>query len=301
MSNIENIIAHLDQDVNLKTTFFDTLEDWYRLERQKIINIKKFAPYIAYFIIAIPVCLIFFACLLNGFLEVLIFLIIISAVIMCERRIKVSHKRSVNKYFDSIDLTYRKINTNDFPDLKNTLNKLLNNVGLKDYEVKMFFDRNNHYVPAVCERIDEQGKIIYFLLSRNLLMLHNLNRILFESIIYHELGHINQHDTNLWIERNLEKEKIKYTWIAYIFSIPTILFRLLANSNAKKHYKQERRNAEHYADLYSIINSKNFGIVGFLEGNYLSDSEDHDHPLPKARIDFIEKIVNKVFLKIKLD
>ena len=74
----------------------------------------------------------------------------------------------------------------------------------------------------------------------------------------------------------------------------------MLNSNAKKFYKIERRQAEFYADLYSIINAKDFGIVRFLEGNYLSDSEDIDHPAPNERIGKIEKIVDKIFNKISI-
>jgi hypothetical protein len=301
MIDFEIFLTQLSLDNSKKDFFFAELDDYYKLDRNKFISSKKIGLYIAYSVLSIPLCFIFFACILGGFFSTFLFILLLVGAFLLDKSIKDSHKISVIKYFRSIDLNYRRIKFDDFPEITNTLKTLLINAGMMDYKLKIFFNQENHFIPAVCERIENQNKYVYFLLTRNLLLLHNTKNNIFKAIICHELGHICQHDTNLWVERNLQKKKEKSLWIAYATSIPLILLHLLGNLNSKNQYIRERKQAEHWADLFSVIISKDFAIIKFLEGNYLSVSEDNDHPFPKTRIDYISKIVNKVLNKNEIN
>ena len=160
--------------------------------------------------------------------------------------------------------------------------------------IKVLYLKENHFVPTVTDLKRLGTQLIVITIPRNLLILSKQNPRMYESIIAHEMSHLTQGDSGIWMYYFLDF-KCAYT-------LKDFFLNLIQGKEERlrKKYKIYNSSAEYLADLGSIILTEDIAIFDFLRSPFVSDTEDDFHPSINSRISFLKSFLYKQAKSIHL-
>lgn len=174
-----------------------------------------------------------------------------------------------------------------YPDIWEPIWELSAKIGIDINRIKLLYVKENHFIPTVTDLKRLGTKLIVITIPRNLLVLAGQKPEIYKSIIAHELSHLTQGDSGIWM----------YYYLDFIcaYNLYDFLLNLIQGKKERlrKKYKDFNSSAEYLADLGSIILTQDTRIMDFLKGDYISNLEGDFHPTRNERINFLKAFLYK--------
>jgi len=204
--------------------------------------------------------------------------------------------------------TYVEINLEDYKEIGDICNAIIDKLGLKGLKLKMYYVKTNR----IEAHITLEGGKAHLFLSRGLISYshHALKEV--ESILGHEFGHIVQGDSKLFlITKRAFRFPIVINNIQLVLTLVLVVLTFMADHRQAgagltqltivlfyrwlySGVNKFRKEAEFLADLCSVIFIENSQIATIIK-NYLPDIQSPNYPSKKerlGRIAFVSRIIN---------
>ncbi|MGD1847298.1 MAG: hypothetical protein ACFB10_18055 [Salibacteraceae bacterium] len=214
---------------------------------------------------------------------------------------------------------YKEIPPGQFPEVIATIRQLGQQQGIDLNSARFFFDPRKGTSPSVSS-IEEKGQpSIFITFTRSSLTLHQSNLGHFNALYAHELGHLLQEDTKLWIEKlvpaavfhpllrqheapeanadedsnfGLELEGFDIDLDAVVDAIDVPAVGLLFGPYIRKVQVKANRNvlrglryeSEYLSDYASVAMTKGLEILSLIEKDFFQSESSDLHPKSDWRI-----------------
>lgn len=174
---------------------------------------------------------------------------------------------------------------NEYPHVWKPVIDFSDAINLDIKRIKIYYLKENHFVPTVTDLKRIGTKLVVITIPRNLLVLSKKDPELYEAIMSHEMSHVEQGDSGIWMNFYLDQR------CAYSFQ--DLILNLIIGKEKRliKKYKTFNSSAEYLADLGSFIFTGSTKIFDFLNGGYISEQEGDFHPGIEKRIQFLKAIL----------
>jgi len=190
-------------------------------------------------------------------------------------------------YRDDLLKKSLKLTKNQYPDIWSPILSALDRIGQENRKIVVLYRQQNHSIPTITD-LKRMGKPwIILTIPRNLLILSKQNPELYRAIIAHEISHIDQGDSGIWMTYYLDEK--------CAFGIFELFMNLIEGKykRLRRQYKAYNSSAEYLADLGAFIITENTKIFDFLKGGYITNEEGSFHPSADTRISFLKAVLYK--------
>ncbi|TCC97202.1 M48 family metalloprotease [Pedobacter hiemivivus] len=180
-----------------------------------------------------------------------------------------------------------KLSKTQYPEIWAPILSASDRIGQEHRKIVVLYRQENHCVPTITDLKRMGVPWIILTIPRNLLILSKQNPELYGAIIAHEISHIDQSDSGIWMTYYLDEK--------CAFGVYEIIMNLIEGKykRLRRQYKIFNSSAEYLADLGAFIITENTKIFDFLKGGYITSEEGSFHPSAETRISFLKAVLYK--------
>jgi Peptidase family M48 len=175
----------------------------------------------------------------------------------------------------------------NYPEVWKPILEIAAMINIDPARIRVIYVKENHSIPSITDFKRIGTDVILITIPRNLLVLTKQKPDLYKAIIAHEMSHLTQGDSGIWMYHLLDS--------SCAFSLQEAILNMVEGKEQRLQakYKSYNSSAEYLADLGSFLLTEETTIFDFLKGPYVEDEEGDFHPSKQKRISFLKAVLYK--------
>ncbi len=174
-----------------------------------------------------------------------------------------------------------------YPEIWKPILEIAAMINIDPERIRIVYVKENHSIPSITDFKRIGKNTILITIPRNLLVLTKQKPELYKAIIAHEMSHLTQGDSGIWMYYLLDSS------CAFSFRDAILNMAEGKEQRIQAKYKSYNSSAEYLADLGSFLLTEETTIFDFLNGPYIEDEEGDFHPGKQKRISFLKAVLYK--------